>query len=64
MLEKATHLRVQMHVHARFFKQRVKFSLRDVPDECCVGAKRLLAPAMGAIIPSHCTRSLFFISRQ
>jgi len=36
----------------------------DVPGECNIGAKRLLARAIWAIIPSHCTTTLLFIGWQ
>lgn len=36
----------------------------SVLDECSIGAKRLLAGAMWAIIHSHCTTSLLFIRWQ
>jgi hypothetical protein len=36
----------------------------DVPDKCCKDAKRLCTPSICAIIPSHCTPSLLFVSQQ
>jgi len=43
-----------------FFKRRNN-SVRDVPDECSVGTKWLLAAFLWAIIPSHCTARLMFM---
>lgn len=64
MLEMTTPTLVQMHVHTWSLKKTLKeFNLRDVSDECFIGAKRLLALTVRAIIPSHCT-GLLFISWQ
>ena len=65
ILQLATHVLVQIHVHSwAFWRDTLQFSLRYVPDECSIGAKRLLAGAIWAIIPSHCTKSLLFIRWQ